>query len=95
LEQELEAIVVRLEPVLRTRFLPWLQPGPPEERPIAAAAGAAAAAALAASGLVACGSSGSGGTAFPALYNRKAPAKLVRPGAWPCPKNNAGGVVVW
>ena len=92
LEQELEAIVVRLEPVLRTRFLPWLQ-----ERPIAAAAGAAAAAAaaLAASGLVACGSSGSGGTAFPALYNRKAPAKLVRPGAWPCPKNNAGGVVVW
>ena len=30
-EQELEAIVVRLEPVLKTRFLPWLQPGPPEE----------------------------------------------------------------
>jgi hypothetical protein len=31
LEQELEAIIVRFEPVLKTRFLPWLQPGPPEE----------------------------------------------------------------
>jgi hypothetical protein len=27
----IEAIVVNLEPVLKTRFLPWLQPGPPEE----------------------------------------------------------------
>ena len=27
----LEAIVVRLEPVLKARFLPWLQPGSPEE----------------------------------------------------------------
>jgi hypothetical protein len=31
LEQELEVIVVRLERVLKTRFLPWLQPGSPEE----------------------------------------------------------------
>jgi hypothetical protein len=27
----LKAVVVRLEPVLKTRFLPWLQPDPPEE----------------------------------------------------------------
>jgi hypothetical protein len=30
-EQELEEIAVRLESVLKPRFLPWLQPGPPEE----------------------------------------------------------------
>ena len=30
-EQELESIVVNLESGLKARFLPWLQPGPPEE----------------------------------------------------------------
>jgi hypothetical protein len=31
LEQELEAIVVRLEPGLKSRFLSWLQPAALEE----------------------------------------------------------------
>jgi hypothetical protein len=30
-EQELESIVVKLESGLKAHFLPWLQPGPPEE----------------------------------------------------------------
>ena len=30
-EQELESIVVNLESGLKGRFLPWLQPGSPEE----------------------------------------------------------------
>jgi hypothetical protein len=43
-----------------------------------------------ASDLVACGSSGSGGTAFPALYlEPKGARKAGQAGAWPCPKNNA------
>jgi hypothetical protein len=53
---------------------------------------------LAASGLVACGSgsSGSGGTALPLCVafalGLKGARKADQAGAWPCPKNYAGGI---